>query len=136
MTKTIEIAICKNCASEAFPEGCPRSVHFIKPDGTAGCYGCSNDCEYEQEGMGTYYVMTPEYGEVVPILDDGTGPIEWGRDVEEVKATTKREAKQLGYQELKRQHWFRDHYDHDKHPYAYLTVEGPAEAWDLESDAS
>jgi hypothetical protein len=39
-----------------------------------------------------YYVVTPEYGEVVPVLDYGQGPTEYGCDVIEVEAPTKRAA--------------------------------------------
>jgi hypothetical protein len=39
-----------------------------------------------------WYVVTPEYGEVVPVLDDGQGPTEYGCDVIEVEAPSKRAA--------------------------------------------
>jgi hypothetical protein len=39
-----------------------------------------------------YHVVTPEYGTTIPILDDGTGPEEYGCDVIEVEATNKRAA--------------------------------------------
>lgn len=39
-----------------------------------------------------YEVLTPEYGVLVPILDDGTGPTEWGADWALVVATSAREA--------------------------------------------
>ena len=39
-----------------------------------------------------WYVVSPEYEEVVPILDDGTGPTEYGCDCVEVEANSKREA--------------------------------------------
>lgn len=71
----------------------------------------------------TYFVMTPEYETKFPILEDGSGPSEWGRDVVQVQASTKAEARRLGYRQLKTQHWFQWNYERDKHPYAYLTVE-------------
>lgn len=37
-------------------------------------------------------VVSPEFGSVVPILDDGTGPVEYGRSYVEVEAHTRREA--------------------------------------------
>lgn len=43
-----------------------------------------------------WYVISPEYGEVVPVLDYGQGPIEYGRDVIEVQARTKKEAISAG----------------------------------------
>lgn len=47
-----------------------------------------------------WYVITPEYSEVVPVLDWGQGPIEYGRDVIEIEAKTKREAIALGVREM------------------------------------
>lgn len=43
-----------------------------------------------------YYVVSEAYGSVVPILDDGSGPEEWGSDVIEIMAKNKRDAKILG----------------------------------------
>ncbi len=42
-----------------------------------------------------YLVYTPEYGTVIPILDDGTGPMEYGCDVLHVRARNRRAAKVL-----------------------------------------
>ena len=42
--------------------------------------------------MPRYYVVTPQYGQTIPILDDGSGPEEWDADVIEVEARTKRAA--------------------------------------------
>lgn len=39
-----------------------------------------------------YSVVSPEYGVHMPILDDGTGPTEWGSDWAMVVATSAREA--------------------------------------------
>ncbi len=43
-----------------------------------------------------YLVITPEYGDVVPVLDYSQGPIEYGRDVIEVEASSSRDAIALG----------------------------------------
>lgn len=58
--------------------------------------------------MKRYYVISPEYGETIPILDDGTGPMEYGCDVVVVNARTKREAKIIGVKAMrkKQQGWF------------------------------
>jgi hypothetical protein len=37
-------------------------------------------------------VISPEFGEVVPILDDGTGPMEYGCSYVEIQAPTRRAA--------------------------------------------
>ena len=50
--------------------------------------------------MKRWYVVTPEYGEVIPILDDGTGPMEYGADVIEIEAETARDAVALGVKEM------------------------------------
>lgn len=49
-----------------------------------------------------YLVITPEYDEVMPVLDDGSGPVETGRDVIEIDAETSRDAIALGVQEMLR----------------------------------
>ena len=75
--------------------------------------------------MPRYYVITPEYGTTDPILDDGTGPYEYGCDVVEVEAPNTRVAKVLGVRELRRtkSHWMRDQ-DGDGHsPFTGLKVE-------------
>lgn len=46
--------------------------------------------------MDSWLVITPEYGDVVPVLDYGQGPIEYGCDVIEVEAQSKRDAIALG----------------------------------------
>lgn len=42
--------------------------------------------------MKRWYVVTPQYGTVIPVLDDGTGPTEYGADVVEVEAPSRRAA--------------------------------------------
>ncbi len=48
-----------------------------------------------------FLVCSPEYGEVIPILDDGSGPMEYGRDAVYVRARTRRRARVLAVR------WFR-----------------------------
>lgn len=52
--------------------------------------------------MARFYVVTPEYSYVVPVLDDGTGPLECGADVFEVEADSKQDAVALGVKEMLR----------------------------------
>jgi len=75
--------------------------------------------------MPRYYVITPEFEVVIPILDDGTGPIEPARDVVEVEAPNKREAIRLGYHELKKIHngWINYYRDTDRNPFVGLFAE-------------
>lgn len=42
--------------------------------------------------MRQWWVLSPEWGDIFPVLDDGSGPIEYGRDVVLVTAATKRQA--------------------------------------------
>lgn len=48
-----------------------------------------------------FIVCGPEYGEVIPILDDGSGPMEYGCDAVYVRSRTKRRARVLALR------WFR-----------------------------
>ena len=59
--------------------------------------------------MKRWHVITPEYGEVIPITDDGQGPTEYGCDVIEVEAETRRDAILVGVQ-LMRAHERDYHY--------------------------
>ena len=74
-----------------------------------------------------FLVMNPLTETVIPILDDGTGPSEWGRDIVEVSATSKKEAKRLGYHALKQTYegrrWINDCRGDNKNPFSELTVE-------------
>ena len=47
-------------------------------------------------------VCGPEIGTVVPVCDDGTGPMEYGRDYIEIEAATKREALVKGLRAFRR----------------------------------
>jgi hypothetical protein len=58
-------------------------------------------------------VVSAEHGEVVPILDDGTGPMEYGRDVVYVTAASEREAKHVGLRAFRLWWNRRGHYDRD-----------------------
>lgn len=42
--------------------------------------------------MQRWLVFTPYYDTVIPILDDGTGPVESGADVVEVEAESAKDA--------------------------------------------
>lgn len=55
--------------------------------------------------MAHWEVVSGEYGEVVPILDDGTGPMEFGADYVAVEAPTKREAIKLAIKSPEFQNW-------------------------------
>ena len=68
-----------------------------------------------------WMVCSPEYGEVVPVLDDGTGPMEYGCDVVHVEAETKQDALYLGVLLLKRQG--ARYFNHAENPYAGVKVE-------------
>lgn len=46
--------------------------------------------------MRHWYVVTPAFDVVIPVLDDGTGPVETGSDVIEVEAVSARDAIALG----------------------------------------
>lgn len=68
-----------------------------------------------------WLVSSPEYGEIVPILDDGTGPTEYGCDVVHVEAFNKQDALYLGVLLLKQQG--AKYLDHAENPYAGVRVE-------------
>lgn len=75
--------------------------------------------------MKRWLVVTPEFGEVVPILDYGQGPMEYQCDVIEVEAETRRDAVLVGVALMRSQprqfHYFRDHLDGN--PYAGVKAE-------------
>lgn len=71
-----------------------------------------------------FFVASPEYGEVVPLLDYGEGPMEYRRDCVHVIAPNKRAAKVLGVRALRadpKAHYFPDHCDGS--PFAGMLVE-------------
>lgn len=74
--------------------------------------------------MKRWLVLTPEYGEVIPITDDGQGPTEYQRDVVEVEAETKRDAMLMGVRLMRQNprdyHYFRHA---DGNPFVGVTAE-------------
>ena len=73
--------------------------------------------------MKRWLVVTPEYDTVIPILDDGTGPLEPGADVIEIEAETARDAIALGVREMLRRgdppyQWCNDQRGDKLSPYA------------------
>lgn len=72
-----------------------------------------------------YLVISPEYGEVIPILDDGTGPTEYGHDVVYAFARNARRAKVLALRWFRRQYagkW-RHNWIEDGNPFTGMTVD-------------
>ena len=63
----------------------------------------------EASSQRTWLVVTPEYGEVEPVTDEGQGPLMFGADAVFVTADNKRDAVVLGVELMRRQraHWFR-----------------------------
>lgn len=51
-----------------------------------------------------WLVASPEYGTVIPIMDDGTGPMEYQSDVVNVQAATPHEAKVLAVRAMRK--WY------------------------------
>lgn len=68
-----------------------------------------------------WLVVSREYGTKIPILDDGSGPMEYGSDVVFVEAENRRDAREMGVM-LFRQMGARYLRDADS-PYDGLTVE-------------
>jgi hypothetical protein len=68
-----------------------------------------------------WLVVSPEYGEVIPVLDDGTGPMEYGADVVFVEAATRSDALHLGVHLFQQTHarYLRD----AESPYTGVKVE-------------
>ena len=50
----------------------------------------------DERPLEPWLVCSPEYGEVVPVTDEGQGPMEYGCDVVFVEAETRRDALVLG----------------------------------------
>lgn len=74
--------------------------------------------------MSLYYVISPEYDVVIPVLDFGIGPSEPNRDVVQVEAHNKRDAKILGLKELRKlpKGWINWHRDRQSNPFVGLIV--------------
>ena len=75
--------------------------------------------------MRRFYVVTPEYGTVIPILDAGTGPMEYGSDVVEIEAENRRDALVLGLKLLTEQNsrWVEEARSDGVNPFNGLKVE-------------
>ena len=74
--------------------------------------------------MKRWLVVTPEYGEVIPITDEGQGPTEYQADCIEVEADTRRDAIVIGVMLMRTNnrdyHWFRHC---DGNPYVGIKAE-------------
>lgn len=68
-----------------------------------------------------WLVVSPEYGQVISVLDDGTGPTEYGSDYVFVEAETEQDALMLGVMLFKQQG--AKYLDHAESPYAGVKVE-------------
>jgi len=75
--------------------------------------------------MKHYIVISPEVGTVIPILDDGSGPTEYGCCVVSVEANNRREAlkKAINTEELSE--WVNDQRSDGKNPFSGLAVIDP-----------
>ncbi len=83
--------------------------------------------------MKRWYVVTPEYGTVIPVLDDGTGPYEYQADVIEVEAENKRDAIAFGVKLMlkgkwREFEWCKDQRDSGLSPYTGV------KAWEVPTD--
>ncbi len=72
--------------------------------------------------MKLYAVMGPEYGETIPICDDGTGPTEWVGAYVEVEAENASDAKVFGWRLLKAQPGFWRWHEPGENPFGQLEV--------------
>lgn len=76
--------------------------------------------------MRNWIVITPEYGDVVPVLDYGQGPIEYGCDAIEIEAASKRDAIALGVKAMlnsKDYRYCRESRQFGENPYARVKAE-------------
>lgn len=76
--------------------------------------------------MPTYWVISPEYGTVIPILDDGTGPTEYACDVIKVDAPSRRAARVLAVRAWRKEAKWKGQLNYcfnDENPYKGLKVE-------------
>ncbi len=74
-----------------------------------------------------YLVVSEEYGEVVPVLDYGQGPMEYGCDVWEGEAQNKSDAKTLAWAHWRKTHakCLQNNRADNRHPMSGVKVEGP-----------
>ena len=73
--------------------------------------------------MKHYYVVSPEMSEVVPVCDDGSGPLEVFCCVAEVDAPTKREAIRQAIRDPNMTEWVEQQRGDSKNPFAGLKCE-------------
>lgn len=84
--------------------------------------------------MRKWAVITPEYGVMIPVTDEGLGPLEYGCDVIEIEADTRRAAVVLGVKEMLRggkgghghglrYQWCRDQRSDGRSPHAGVKAE-------------
>jgi hypothetical protein len=55
--------------------------------------------------MARWLVITTEIATVIPVTDEGYGPLEYSRDVIEIEADSRRDAVALGVREMLRLGW-------------------------------
>jgi hypothetical protein len=77
--------------------------------------------EGEPDRLRPYRVLTPEYGVVIPVTDEGQGPLEYGRDLVGVRAESATDAKLLGVAYLRHKGGYYDHCNGN--PYTGVVVE-------------
>ncbi len=74
-----------------------------------------------------FLVASAEYGEVIPILDDGSGPMEYGCDVLWIRARSKQRAKILMVRAFRRRtkgrSWKSAPWLYDGNPFTGMTAE-------------
>ena len=73
--------------------------------------------------MKHYFVISPEMYEVIPILDDGTGPLEYFQCVAAIEAESKRDAKVLALRHPDMRDWVHGARGDDMNPLSGFTVE-------------
>jgi len=71
--------------------------------------------------MPLWIIVGPEYGTVVPVTDEGQGPMEYGCDVVEIEAETRRDALVLGVRLLRSQPYLQNY--PDENPFTDVKVE-------------
>lgn len=71
----------------------------------------------------TYMVYSPEMRHTVPIMDDGSGPSEYGCCVAMVEATSRREAISKAIHDPEMSPWVQEQRESDRCPFAGLRAE-------------
>lgn len=75
------------------------------------------------EELKPWLVVTPEYGEVIPVLDDGTGPVEYGCDIVFVEAETRQDAILIGVKIMRERGDAYYRHGHADNPWAGVKAE-------------